>query len=533
MRKAVLAISILAVLVFMAGCGSQSSMAPSTNNPAVQTAPVGVTVTDDPPQGVTVLFFQLSITGATLTNSTGGSVSLLSSTNPIPVNVSELLTDDAFLGNQNVTAGTYTGLSLTFANPQLTIFNASDTTISSMCAVGKVCQVTPSTSGPLTLNFSSAPFPVTLSASSPLEFKLDIHMNTVIQSDLSLNLGATDGITLSEVSPSKSGEPIPHMGKLRGTIQSTGTNQFMLQTLEGRNFTINVNSGTTYSNFPSSATCTTSAEAFSCLATGQVVKVEVTLQTDGTLLATEVNYIQLPSQQTAEGTIIGLNTSGGTTTMDLVIEHHRSDADEAVLPLGRHARVTVPATGVTYAIDAGTFMLPSGLTFASISDLQVGQKVLVVVQGTVTPAASSGMSGSGMSNSGGSGMGGWDSHDPFGSPDVTFTASSITLEASQIIGTVAGVNASALSFTLATKPVFFVPWSSTAGAMPPWAPVIITIQTTSATTFTNFTTNSISGLAVNDVVSIHGWVFSTPKASPTVTVAADKVVDRPGPTPLF
>jgi hypothetical protein len=81
-------------------------------------------------------------------------------------------------------------------------------------------------------------------------------------------------------------------------------------------------------------------------------------------------------------------------------------------------------------------------------------------------------------------------------------------------------------------PVFFVPPSPSAspGATPTLAPVTITVQTTSATTYSNFTTNSISGLAANDVVSVHGWVFST---STGVTMAADSVLSRPGPTPLF
>jgi hypothetical protein len=443
----------------------------------------------------------------------------LSSTTPIPVNVSQLQTESAFLGSQNVAAGTYESLSLTFANPQLTIFNASDNALSSTCAVGKVCQLTPTTT-PLTLTFSSSnssAFPVTLSASSPLAFKLDIHLDTVIQSDLTVNLAAMNGVTLSQVSPPQPGVPVPSIGKLTGTVQSVGTNQFTLQTIEGRTFTIDTNTSTTYSGFPTSV-CST--EGFSCLATGQTVNVTVTLQTDGSLLATAVSFVQLPTQQTVEGNIIGLSTSGTNTIMDLIIQQQPSSASASVLPVGKHASVTVPSTGVTYAVNSGTFAIPSGLTFTSASSLQVGQEVQVVVEGTVTQSTSSSTGGS-------------SGPTPVGAPDVSFTASSITLEPSQITGTVASVTASSLSFTLATMPGYFVPPSATAGAAPAFAPVIITVQTTSATTFTNFTTNSISGLAVNDVVSIHGWVFSTPSANPKVTVAADQVVDRPGPTPLF
>jgi hypothetical protein len=75
-------------------------------------------------------FFQLSITGATLTSSSGSTVSLLPGTNPIPVNVSELQTDSVFLGSQSVPAGTYSSLGLTFSpNTQLTIYNGSGAVI--------------------------------------------------------------------------------------------------------------------------------------------------------------------------------------------------------------------------------------------------------------------------------------------------------------------------------------------------------------------------------------------------------------------
>ena len=195
MRKAALFLLTLWILLSMGGCGSQSS-APSSQamNTVPASVPVSLTVTDTPPAGVTVLFFQLSVTGATLSP---GNVSLLSSTNPIPVNVSQLQADTAFLGTANVPAGTYTGLNLTFgSDSKLTIFNASGSTIgsgASACANDTVCILTPTATN-LSLSFSTAPFPVTLVASTPLAIKLDIHLDKVIQSDLSVDLGAANGI---------------------------------------------------------------------------------------------------------------------------------------------------------------------------------------------------------------------------------------------------------------------------------------------------------------------------------------------------
>jgi hypothetical protein len=523
MRRAALILSTLVFVLFMAGCGSQSS---TSSNPVVtnpQTVPVSMTVTDTPPKNVTVLFFQLNITGAVLSP---GSVSLLPSTNPIPVNVTQLQTESAFLGSQNVTAGTYTSLSLTFSNPQLTIFNGSGATIgtgANACANNSVCQLAPTVDGSLMLTFSTAPFPVTVATNSPLAFKLDIHLDTVIQSDLSINLAATNGVTISQLQAPSGSTTVTPLGKLTGTIQSvnssTTPNSFTLQTGDGRSFTIDVNSSTTY-NYPT-AVCST--DTFACLATQQIVKVAVSLQTGGTLLASSVAYVQPASQLVVEGNILRVNTSNGNTILDMILQKGPPPPASAagLVPIGQRATVSVPpGSAVTYAIDAGTFVIPNGLTFASISDLLAGQTVrIVVAPGTVTAPTGAG------------------SPISITSPAATtFTASSITLETSQITGTVAALNTGNLSLTLSTLPNYFVPPTAVASTSPPIpAPVNITVDTTSATTFLplTLTPDTFLGLKVNDVVSVQGWVFSTPLTNPAITLAAEGVLDRGSITPLF
>ncbi len=511
---------IVGFLLIMSGCGSQSPSPPGGNPPSA--GMVSLTVTDTPPAGVTVLFFQLGVTGATLTSQSGGSVSLLPGSTTIPVNVSQLQTDSAFLGSASVAAATYTGMGLTFANPQLTIYNGSGATIGSganACANDTVGQLTPSTT-PLTLTLSSAPFPVTLSSSSPLAFKLDIHLNTVIQPDLTVNLAATNGVTVSLLPAPTTGQPVSSLAGLLGTIVGNTTTGFMIQTGDGRTFSIGANSSTIY-NFPTSI-C---ADNFSCV-TWQpppIVKAVVSLQTDGTLLASQVTYMQPAGQTVVEGNIIRLSTSGGNTLMDIILQQGPSTPATTLLPFGRRVTVSVPPTGVTYAVDSEGFDLPydtsefpEGVSFAGISDLQLGQQVAVVVSGSVT--------------ANGSTPGFTSITGPAG---ITFSTNSITLEPTQITGTVAAVSAGTLSFTLSTLPNYFLPPAATPTAPPIPAPVSLTIQTSPATTYVNFSPDSISGLAVNDVVTIKGWVFSTPGGTPNVAVQAESVINRPGPTPLF
>jgi hypothetical protein len=150
------------------------------------------------------------------------------------------------------------------------------------------------------------------------------------------------------------------------------------------------------------------------------------------------------------------------------------------------------------------------------------------VQGSVTTASDSGTTGpSGPTSIGSTGP------TPVGPAAITFTTNSITLEPSQITGTVAAIDTGSLSFSLATRPASFVAPARTPGGPPTLEPVVITVQTTSATTFKNFTPNDISGLAVNGVVSVHGWLFSTPSGGTATTVAADGVLLRPRTTASF
>ncbi len=492
------------IFLSLVGCSS-APVSNSNTNPNANSSsgvPVSLSMTDDPPSGVTVLFFQVSLTSAYLTPASGGStVSLLNNNTPVQVDVTQLQALSAFLSTASVPAGTYKSLTLTFGSPQLVIFNNSDETIASTCALNTVCQLTPQMDNSATLTFSSAPFPVALSQGAPLGFLLDFHLNDVIQSDLSVNLGVTNGVTLNEL-PSTPPIGPPQFGFLFGTVQNVNANQnqFTMQTRWGWTLTVDVNSSTTYQNFPSSA-C--SAGSLSCLATGDVVQVQVaSVQSENTLLAASVSYIQAASQQVAEGNIVNLSTASGNTIITLLL-HWSPNA--STLPLGGLASVTVPTTAI-FSVDSGNFTIPSGLTFASSSDLLVGQQVQVdVVSGTLGNSAVSG---------------------PWAPPAVSFTTNSVELEPSQITGTVAAINSNGTSLTLTTVPNFFGPWSNSNSAHPNWTPTQITIDTTSQTVFEDLNPDSFSGVSTNSMISVRGWLFATPSGATPSTQVAQTVLGR-------
>ena len=519
MRKAISILAIFvtaAVAAWLSGCGSAiTSLNQGTNQietPPASTVPVSLTITDDPPAGVSVLFFQVSLTAATLQPASGLGVSLLPNGNPIEIDVTQLQALSAFLSTANVPAGNYSSLSLTFANPQLVIVNNSDQSIAGTCAVGSVCQLTPAIDSSATVNLSSSPFPVTVAAGLPLGFLIDYHLNTIIQSDLSVNLGVANGVTVSQLQPPSAPNIPAQFGALVGSVATVNSSlgQFTLTTPDGRTFTVSTSTSTTYDDFPSSA-C--SAAGFSCIAQGQILQVQVaSVQTSGVLAAAQITYTQAPSQQTVVGTNVGippLPLPVGETMIQVIL--HQNPTASTSLPVGAMALVAVWAPGTAghtataFSIDANGFTIPSGFTFASSLDLCVGQTVQVTVApGSLqppTPVASPG-------------LGAW------GLPlEPMFTASSLQLEPSQITGAISSLGSS--GFVLNSFPgIFLGPWSASAAS----SSGQLMVETTSQTTYQGFNPENFSGLANNDVVSVNGWVFPQngaldPAVGPPIVVA--------------
>jgi hypothetical protein len=57
-------------------------------------------------------------------------------------------------------------------------------------------------------------------------------------------------------------------------------------------------------------------------------------------------------------------------------------------------------------------------------------------------------------------------------------------------------------------------------------PAQITVDTTSQTTYMNLTPDSFSGVTTNSVVSVRGWLFSTPSGATPSTIVGEDVVGR-------
>jgi len=184
MRRTVFFLAPLLSLALLFACSGSMSPIRVTNG-----VPMSLTIGDTPPTGVAVLFFEASITGASLqpSDSTKPAVSVLNA--PVEIEFGHLQTDTAFLSLANVTPDTYSSMTLTFGNAEMTIVNHSGAAIGS-CAKDAVCQMTPSFSTSM-VKLSGAPFPVTIAMNSVVGVKLDLDVNSSVQNDLSINPSVT------------------------------------------------------------------------------------------------------------------------------------------------------------------------------------------------------------------------------------------------------------------------------------------------------------------------------------------------------
>ena len=449
-------------LVFLAACSGGSSSTP----PPPGSAPLSVTVKDAPPAGVTVLSFEVTITGAVLQP---GNVSLVST--PIEIEVKQLEVETAFLNTINVPAGTYNSLQLTVANPELTIKNDTASAIGT-CAAGAVCEIKPSVSTSVTINFAT---PLAITANTPAGLVIDVNLSNLIGSSLTIDFNAANGFTVQQLTgvgfPTGQLEEV----ELEGTVANKATDQFTLQTSNG-DFTVKVDSNTQFEDFDgASPTCTTSN--FACVQNGQVVEVELSLMAGGMLVAKEVEFEDGAIDDELEGVIVSIDSP--TQFKMVVTEELRNIAN---IDVGNAVTVTL-ALGTQFRVDDGGLTVPATqktLFEGSVdtSQLMVGQTVQVRRLGT--------------------------------SSGTAIDTDRVRLRGTRFTATVASVTPP--NFVVNVLPALFTAQGISQ----------IQVQTSSQTDFDN-APNGLGSLATGNMVSLRGLLF---KNLPDPILVAKKVRKR-------
>jgi hypothetical protein len=162
------------------------------------------------------------------------------------------------------------------------------------------------------------------------------------------------------------------VGQVGALNSSAGT--FTLTNVTG-SFTLKVSNASTFFQFP--GTCAT--PAFACLQAGQILSVDMGIQSDGTLLARNILFEDADSSDTeVEGMIVSTNVGSNQFTIVTLAE----SSPVSGLSIGNTATVQYSVTPPTpFAIDfAHADNLPvstTGFLFAAPTDMVLGQQVSI------------------------------------------------------------------------------------------------------------------------------------------------------------
>ena len=450
-----------------AGNQSSSGSSTSTSNTSPSSGTVNLVVQDTPPTGITVLSFQLQIASATLQP---GNISILP--RPVTVDLAQLVTDTGFLASQVVDSGTYTSLTMTYQNPQITLMNSSTAplvTPAGTCAVGQVCTFTPRLNN-ASVTISSGVFPVTVTANSTTGFNMDLSISDLLQSDLSLNFANGQSVNFSLLASLASlTNPQSEIDAVLATVKSVSGAQATIQTALGNSLTINLDSTTAF-NYPATV-C--SAAASSCLTPGQIIDLNLSLLGDGSLVAQSVTFADASGGAAARGVVMA-TSAGGSSSLQVLLHQ--------VIPGSTGAAsgtvVTIDtATSVPFSVPFASYPAVDGGSFAGPSDLIAGQEILLQL----------GAAGS----------------------SATYNTARVYLEPSQTVGAVQSVNAGANSFAL----------NGLTGLWTESRPVVnqIQCQTGTQTQYENLSSSSLASLSPGTAVGVKGLVFNTGAGTPTLS----------------
>jgi Domain of unknown function (DUF4382) len=472
------AVILLGSVVALSGCtgtpGSGRGSGGGHISSGGSTAPLTILVTDQPASAVDVLSFEITITGATLQP---GNVALISS--PQTFEITQLQTNSALLTTLNVAAGNYTSLDLTFANPSMTILNTGTALATNpICATNTFCTFAP-TLNAASLSLATSPFPLTVSTGAPVGLLLDLNLSDLLQSgNISVDPTVSGAVTVASIAQVTSTQVLAGISSLTGQVTNVGANQFTLQAYNGVSSIITVNTSTTYF-FPASVCA---ANNFSCLVLNQIVTLQANVLGSGTITAAQVNYENAAGTQGVEGPIIAIKAGSGTTTLAVVVNQvipgvngvALGDIATVTLPNTVNTTTTADSTSTIFSIDSDGATLPAGVSFASPTDLLVGQTVLVGFSGSATTTTAG----------------------------PAFSANQVTLVSGNVDGDVFIVDQGTSAFSMTDLPVLFT-------TLTPTNITQINAQTSSSTFFETLNLDSLAGLAAGQPVAVGGLLFNT------------------------
>ncbi len=423
-----------------------------TSAPAPGASAVSVTITDTPPAGVTLLSFEVAVTGATLNP---GNVDLLGGKGPIRIEVKQLETESAFLSTATVAPGTFASLTLTFANPELTFKNDTGATLAG-CAVEAVCEIKPT--GPLTSTVNFPGSGIVVMANSPTGIQVDVNPGTILNATLGVDFSLAGAVSAQQLAMKPSGE-LGDLNDFKGAVQNVdATNKkFTLHTANG-DFPITTDSNTEI-DFQACA-----ANNFTCLQNNQFVEVDVELMAGGVFLATKIAFEDDTEGDELEGIVFKIDDAAH---FEMVVVDELKSVNN--VSIGNPTVVTL--SNPEFRVKDDGLHVPSALQgdfegATDTSQLLPGQTVQIRLTSPANPG-----------------------------PPVAVTADRVRLRMTQFTASVKAGSVVPPNFSVDTLPALFI----TVGISDSH------VQTSSETDFEGV--SGVSALADGNAVSLRGLLF--------------------------
>jgi len=377
MKRFSLSLSILLVLaVFL--LNSCSGLPGGTTTPPPGNANFTVTVTDAPPTGVSFVSFNVPITSASLTSSTGAIVNVVTPSTPILLDMIRLQSDSAALGTFQIPADTYTKLTITLGVVNATFANTTSATVGS-CVAGDVCFLNSGTPGAQIITFAS---PITVIGNANVGLNVDFNLNNAVTTANGVTIDFTQANILT----------IPNAPVTTGNLNAIEDFTGVITTFTGNNVTITsgtrgvlagtVTSTTTYTGISqgSNPACGGTPN-FQCLNTSKTVSVDGTLSVSGVVTITEVDFLDTPDVDEIEGVIYPTSTAG---VYNMIVSDKVNVSNNALLTaLSAGAKIAVTldtSVSVEFDVDTRNLLVSTPSGFTSSSDIFPGQEVMVHVK---------------------------------------------------------------------------------------------------------------------------------------------------------
>jgi Domain of unknown function (DUF5666) len=410
--------AVLALGLVTAGCGGSSS---TSATPAGATSPVQVSLGDAPADGI--MAFGMNVNSITLTNSSGGTVNVLSS--PVHMEMMSQLGTVQPLTMANVPQGTYTQAMVNFS-PQSIGYMDQATNL--YVQVPKT-QMGGTYSGTMIFNP-----PMTIGSGASV-LGIDMNMANAVSIDGSGNVTIDPNnlpMFTAMMNPASAGSQSPWQGYMQGMVgavaSTNGTSQFSMSMMLGQpSITLSTNSGTVFEGM----------NGMGGMSSGMLVVVDAATQADGSLLAQHVTYMEGSSGMMGAG-IIGSLTGAPPTQLTMAANN---GIGGGMMMSNISETMGINISGSTsYPVDTdnGNIVL-TGLPFTptfNASHIALGQKIDVISSGGMMGG---GMMGGGMMN---------------GPTSATIDASQIQLEQQGMHGTVSNYNGSSFTLTMPSGSAF-------------------------------------------------------------------------------